>query len=95
MRYLGTILAMLALGALPLAGRGGGKSDNSKLVDALAAAPSLVVYSEDGAADATVTQNPAPEVRAIVGLGSRALPLLCPSASDKACRCRSGVLLVR
>jgi hypothetical protein len=82
MRCLGIILAVLALGALPLVSQAGGKSGGSKRIDALASAPALVVYSEDGAADATVMENPSPEVRAIVNLGAQSVPLLIAHLDD-------------
>lgn len=68
------------------------QAKGNRYIDALAAAPSLVVYSEDGAADATVTnvgannsgvvENPIPEVRAIINLGARAIPLLIAHLND-------------
>jgi hypothetical protein len=55
-----------------------------KYIDALFAAPRLVTYSHDGAADNTVTAagEPIPEVRAIVNLGRRAIPLLIAHLDD-------------
>ena len=82
MRHLTTILAVLALSAFPSTGQTGGRPSGSKRIDALTSAPSLVVYSEDGAADATVTENPPPEVRAIAHLRSRSIPLLIAHLDD-------------
>ena len=82
MRYLTTIVAVLALSVLPLARQASGKSIISKCIDALTTAPSLVVYSADGAADATVTENPPPQVKAIVNLGPKAIPLLIAHLND-------------
>ena len=81
MRCLTTILVALLL-SIPLAGQTRARSDGSERIDGLTTAPSLVVYSEDGAADATVTENPPREVRAIVNLGSRAIPLLIAHLDD-------------
>jgi hypothetical protein len=39
-------------------------SSGEKRIDALVSAAELIVYSEDGAADGTVMENPTPEVRA-------------------------------
>jgi len=68
------------------------QAKGNRYIDALASAPSLVVYSEDGAADATVTnvgannsgavENPIPEVRSIINLGARAIPLLIAHLND-------------
>ena len=82
MRYLVTTLAVLAFSTLPLTGQTGGKAAGSQRIDALTSAPSLVTYSEDGAADATVTENPPPEVRAIVELGAQSVPLLIAHLDD-------------
>jgi hypothetical protein len=65
---------------------------SDKRIDALVSARSLVTYSDDGAADATVmdvganakglVENPIPEVRAIVKLGAEAIPLLIKHLND-------------
>lgn len=81
MRCLTIILVALML-SIPLAGQTKARSDGSERIDALTTAPSLVVYSEDGAADATVTENPSREVRAIVNLRSSAIPLLIAHLND-------------
>ncbi|MDQ3816698.1 MAG: hypothetical protein M3362_03275 [Acidobacteriota bacterium] len=78
MRYLIVVLAVLALGTLTLAGQAG----SSQRINALTSAASLVVYSEDGAADASVTENPPAQVRAIVNLRSRPIPLLIAHLDD-------------
>ncbi|MDQ3908736.1 MAG: hypothetical protein M3268_10400 [Acidobacteriota bacterium] len=64
----------------------------NKYIDALISAPSLVTYSEDGAADATVmnvgshsagtVEGPLTEVREIVKLGSESIPLLISCLDD-------------
>src|SRR5438132_1840153 len=82
MRYLITVLAMLALSALSLAGQTDGNSSGSQRIDSLTSAPSLAAYSEDGAADATVTENPPSEVTAMGRLGSRSVPLLIAHLHD-------------
>jgi hypothetical protein len=63
-----------------------GQANRSRYIDALANEPKLVTYSDDGAADATVTEvgsnalgiveNPVQSVRDIVNLGAGAIPLL-------------------
>lgn len=58
------------------------QAKGNQYIDALVSAPSLVAYSGDGAADATVTENPAPAVRAIVNLGAKAIPLLIAHLDD-------------
>src|SRR5712692_11654801 len=54
-----------------------------RLIDKLATAPDLrCTYNEDGAADATVLQNPVPEVLALLKLGRRVVPLLVDHLDD-------------
>jgi hypothetical protein len=53
-----------------------------RYIDALVSAAHLVVYSEDGAADATVVENPVREVRNILRLGAKAIPLLIAHLED-------------
>jgi hypothetical protein len=57
------------------------------LIDALVAAPKLIQYSEDGAADASVLRDglpnwPVKEVKAIVALKEKAIPLLIECLTD-------------
>ena len=59
-----------------------GQAKGNRYIDALVSAPSLVVYSDDGAADVTVIENPVPAVRAIVNLGAKAIPLLIAHLDD-------------
>jgi hypothetical protein len=54
----------------------------SRRIDTLVSAPHLVVYSDDGAADATVVNNPVAEVRSILQLGAKAIPLLIAHLGD-------------
>ena len=82
MRNLTKLLAALLLSVIPLAGQNGRRPNDSRRIDALTLAPKLVVYGDDGAADATVTENPPPEVRAIVTLRSRSIPLLIAHLDD-------------
>jgi hypothetical protein len=68
------------------------RADSDRRITALAAAPSLVTYSDDGAADVTVmevgendrgaVEKPIPEVSAIVKLGAKAIPLLIRHLDD-------------
>ena len=61
----------------------GERAGREELVDALASAPDLhVLYMEDGASDATVTERPAAEVERIVKLGADAVPLLIEHLDD-------------
>jgi hypothetical protein len=53
-----------------------------RYIDALVSATHLVVYSEDGAADATVVENPVREVRNILRMGAKAIPLLIAHLED-------------
>jgi hypothetical protein len=72
-------------------GRAPGKSTR-RYIDALVSAPILVTYSNDGAADMTVTEvgadqagvvrNPLPEIRNIVHLREKAIPLLIEHLDD-------------
>jgi hypothetical protein len=67
-------------------------SSLSGYIDALVKAPKLTTYSNDGAADATVTEvgsndmgiveNPIQSVRDIVNLGANAIPLLIAHLDD-------------
>ena len=67
-------------------------SNRSRYIDALANAQKLVTYSDDGAADATVTEvgsnamgiveNPIQSVRDIINLGAGAIPLLIAHLDD-------------
>jgi hypothetical protein len=54
----------------------------NRYIDSLMSAPSLVAYSDDGAADATVTEKPVPAVHAIINLGAKAIPLLIAHLDD-------------
>src|SRR2546423_5108697 len=82
MRYFITILTALTFCSIPLNGQTKNKSTGSKRIDALTSTSSLVTYSDDAAADATITEHPSPEVRAIVKLRSRAIPLLIAHLDD-------------
>jgi hypothetical protein len=79
MRCLTTILAVLALGTLPIAGQPGGKTSGSQLIGPLTSAPLFITYSEDGAADATVTDNPAPGSQGHRRVGAGRPAAYCPS----------------
>lgn len=67
-------------------------SSRSRYIDALVRAPKLITYSDDGAADATVTEvgsnemgiveNPIPSVRDIVNLRAAAIPMLIAHLDD-------------
>jgi hypothetical protein len=81
-RFLTAILITFAICSAPLLGQTRIKQSVSNPVDALTSAPSLVAYSSDGAADATVTDDPRPEVKAIVNLGTAAIPLLISHLDD-------------
>jgi hypothetical protein len=83
MKFL-TVLLLFLLIAISAQG-GSHKTSStspSRYIDALVSAPHLVVYSEDGAADATVVENPVVEVRSILKLGARAIPLLIAHLGD-------------
>jgi hypothetical protein len=80
MRYIRISLLLLTLNVLSLAGHSGGESNGSKRINALISVPSLVVYVDHG--DATVTENPSSEVRAIVKLGAQSIPLLIAHLDD-------------
>jgi hypothetical protein len=88
------VLSALVLTMLSSYSRVAQSQDRNRLIDALASAPALVTYVEDGAADASVTNvdaasnraatvnNPIPAVRDIVALGQRAIPLLIAHLDD-------------
>lgn len=93
MRYIAALFALLICLVVPSEQTKGNRAPTSgKYIDALVSAQSLVVYNDDGAADATVmaigandsgvVENPIAEVRAIVDLGSRAIPLLIAHLDD-------------
>jgi hypothetical protein len=72
--------------ALPCAATGqpSKRGDGERLIDALVQAHDLrCTYHDDGAADASVLENPVPEVLAVVHLGRRALPLLVAHLDDR------------
>lgn len=61
-----------------------GRSANSRYIDALISASNLnVTYSGDGAADASVTESPVPEVRQIINLKAAAILLLISHLDDR------------
>lgn len=86
MKFLITISFLICLATQSVQAQG------NRYIDALVSAQSLVAYSDDGAADATITnvgannsgivENPTPEVRAIVKLGEKAIPLLIAHLDD-------------
>ena len=51
-------------------------------IEALLTAPLRTRYVNDGAADATVTETPTPEIRRIVDLHDKAMPLLIACLDD-------------
>jgi hypothetical protein len=90
LRVIAAVLLVVSLDFSQVIAEGRAKrgqgSNRSRYIDALANAPKLVTYSDDGAADATVTEvgsnamgiveNPIQSVRDIVNLGADAIPLL-------------------
>jgi hypothetical protein len=78
---VGTLLFVTTISAQ--AGRPRPPSESpERYIDALVSAAHLVVYSEDGAADSTVMENPVPEVRNILLMGAKAIPLLIAHLKD-------------
>jgi hypothetical protein len=76
-----TIAALLACSAT--AQQQKGRDNLEKLVEALAQAPTLNCnYSEDGAADATVMEQPVQAVKDIVKLRGKAIPFLIQHLND-------------
>ncbi len=85
-------LAALAIAFLVCPNAQAAQAKGNRYIDALVSAPALVAYSEDGAADATVTEvgannsgvveHPIPEVRAIINMGASAIPLLISHLDD-------------
>lgn len=83
MRFL-TIVTLLFVTAISVQA-GSPKTPSTspeRYIDSLVSAPQLIVYSEDGAADATVVGNPVPEVRSILRMGAKAIPLLIDHLKD-------------
>jgi hypothetical protein len=65
-------------------GASAGWTSRDTVIDGLAAAATLkCAYSDDGAADATVLQDPVPEVRAVLALQERAIPILIRHLDDQ------------
>jgi hypothetical protein len=92
-RALTTVSLLASLGFSQIIADAGAKpASRSRYIDTLVSAPKLVTYSNDGAADATVTEvgsnamgiveNPIPSVRDIVNLGANAIPLLIAHLDD-------------
>ena len=86
MKFLIAVSSLICLVTQPVHVR------DERYVDALVSTQRLVAYSEDGAADATVVnvgannsgvvEKPIPEVRAIVMLGAKAVPILIAHLDD-------------
>src|SRR5262245_36637537 len=81
------LLAASTFGVLLLAQANGQVKNEQakldKLIDALVIAPTRNCnYVEDGAADATVMQNPVQTVREIVSVKDKAIPLLIQHLDD-------------
>lgn len=84
MNFLTVVILFLVTGISAQAGRP--RTSPTSLaspIDALVSAPRLVIYSEDGAADATVViDDPVAEVRNILQMGAKAIPLLIAHLGD-------------
>jgi hypothetical protein len=84
-----TALAATVLICVPVRS---GLAQSNRFIDALITAPSLVAYTDDGAADATVTNvganaagvvdHPIPQIRDLLKLGASAIPLLIAHLDD-------------
>ena len=94
MTRLITILSLIVLVLLAenLSAQSNSSGNSAKYIDALVSAPTLVTYSDDGAADMTVmnvgtnemgfVERPLPAVRDLVRLGPGATPLLIAHLDD-------------
>jgi hypothetical protein len=93
--FAGTLIFTTLILSAPISGgRRAVKRDATpnKYIDSLTSAPSLVTYSDNGAADSTVmnvgstsagvVEKPIAEVRDIVKLGEKAIPLLIAHLDD-------------
>ena len=58
------------------------QSKQERLINALITAVTIT-YNDDGAADATVTQQPVPAVRRVINLKTSAIPLLIEHLADQ------------